>query len=214
MGQSTQIDTFSRFTQVSRETITSLVKYENYLIQSNKTLNLIGKSTINEIWTRHFLDSSQVIDFIDKNTKNLIDLGSGAGFPGVIIAILAKDRKISLKVKLIEKSPKKASFLREIVNYLNLNVEVLNINALTYTKKLEADLIVARAFKPLRIVLQFLDKNTENWKKVFLFLGKTGQSELLQASKSWHIKYKQRMSVTSNDSVVIEINKLKKKQIE
>ena len=64
-----QIDTFSRFTQVSRETITSLVKYENYLIKSNKTLNLIGKSTINQIWIRHFLDSSQVIDFIDKNTN-------------------------------------------------------------------------------------------------------------------------------------------------
>ena len=211
MGQSTQIDTFNRLTQVSRETITSLVKYENYLIKSNKTLNLIGKSTINEIWLRHFLDSSQVIDFIDKNTSSLIDLGSGAGFPGLIIAILAKDRKIHLKVKLIEKSPKKASFLREIVNYLNLNVEVLNINALTHAKKLEADLIVARAFKPLKIILQFLDKNTKNWKKVFLFLGKTGQDELLQASKSWDIKYKQRMSVTSSDSVVIEINKLKKK---
>ena len=211
MGQSPQIDAFSRFTQVSRETITSLVKYENYLIKSNKTLNLIGKSTINEIWLRHFLDSSQVIDFIDKNTGSLIDLGSGAGFPGLIIAILAKDRKIHLKVKLIEKSPKKASFLREIVNYLNLNVEVLNINALTHVKKLEADLIVARAFKPLKIILQFLDKNTENWKKVFLFLGKTGQDELLQASKSWNIKYKQRMSVTSNDSVVLEINKLKKR---
>ncbi len=211
MSQSIQIATFSRFIQVSRETITSLVKYENYLIKSNKTLNLIGKSTINEIWLRHFLDSSQVIDFIDKNTRSLIDLGSGAGFPGLIIAILAKDRKIHLKVKLIEKSPKKASFLREIVNYLNLNVEVLNINALTHAKKLEADLIVARAFKPLKIILQFLDKNTENWKKVFLFLGKTGQDELLQASKSWDIKYKQRMSVTSSDSVVIEINKLKKK---
>jgi len=211
MLQSTQIDTFSRFTQVSRETITSLVKYENYLIKSNKTLNLIGKSTINEIWLRHFLDSSQVIDFIDKNTSSLIDLGSGAGFPGLIIAILAKDRKIHLKVKLIEKSPKKASFLREIVNYLNLNVEVLNINALTHVKKLEADLIVARAFKPLKIILQFLDKNTKNWKKVFLFLGKTGQDELLQASKNWHIKYKQRMSITSNDSIVIEINKLTKK---
>ena len=184
MSRSIQIATFSRFIQVSRETITSLVKYENYLIKSNKTLNLIGKSTINEIWLRHFLDSSQVIDFIDKNTGILIDLGSGAGFPGLIIAILAKDRKIHLKVKLIEKSPKKASFLREIVNYLNLNVEVLNINALTYTKKLEADLIVARAFKPLKIILQFLDKNTKNWKKVFLFLGKTGQYELLQASKN------------------------------
>ena len=211
MGQSTQIDTFCRFTQVSRETITSLKKYENYLIKSNKTLNLIGKSTINEIWLRHFLDSSQVIDFIDKNTSSLIDLGSGAGFPGLIIAILAKDRKIRLNVRLVEKSPKKASFLREIVNYLNLNVEVLNINALTHAKKLEADLIVARAFKPLKIILQFLDKNTENWKKVFLFLGKTGQDELLQASKYWHIKYKQRMSVTSNDSVVLEINKLKKR---
>ena len=211
MGQCTQIDTFSRFTQVSRETITSLVKYENYLIKSNKTLNLIGKSTINNIWVRHFLDSAQVIDFIDKNTCSLIDLGSGAGFPGLIIAILAKDRKIRLKVKLIEKSTKKASFLREIVNYLNLNVEVLNINALTHAKKLEADLIVARAFKPLKIILRFLDKNTKNWKKVFLFLGKTGQNELLQASKSWDIKYKQRMSLTSSDSIVIEINKLKKK---
>ena len=211
MSQSTQIDTFSRFTQVSRETITSLVKYENYLIKSNKTLNLIGKSTINKIWVRHFLDSAQVIDFIDKNTCSLIDLGSGAGFPGLIIAILAKDRKIRLKVKLIEKSTKKALFLREIVNYLNLNVEVLNINALTHAKKLEADLIVARAFKPLKIILRFLDKNTKNWKKVFLFLGKTGQNELLQASKSWDIKYKQRMSLTSSDSIVIEINKLKKK---
>ena len=214
MSQSIQIAAFSKFIQVSRETITSLVKYENYLIKSNKTLNLIGKSTINEIWLRHFLDSSQVIDFIDKNTGSLIDLGSGAGFPGLIIAILAKDRKIRLKVKLIEKSTKKASFLREIVNYLNLNVEVLNINALMHARKLEADLIVARAFKPLKIILQFLDKNMENWKKVFLFLGKTGQDELLQASKSWDIKYKQRMSVTSSDSIVIEINKLKKKSIE
>ena len=169
MGQSTQIDAFSRFTQVSRETITSLVKYENYLIKSNKTLNLIGKSTINEIWIRHFLDSSQVIDFIDKNINTVIDLGSGAGFPGLIIAILAKDRKIRLKVKLIEKSPKKVSFLKEIVNHLNLNVTVLNINALTHSRKLEADLIVARAFKPLKIILRFLDKNTEKWKKIFLF---------------------------------------------
>ena len=153
MDISTQIDTFSRFTQVSRETITSLIKYENYLIKSNKTLNLVGKSTINEIWIRHFLDSSQIIDFVDKNTSSLIDLGSGAGFPGLIIAILAKDRKIRLKVKLIEKSTKKASFLREIVNYLNLNVEVLNINALTYTKKLEADLIVARVVSYTHLTL-------------------------------------------------------------
>ena len=211
MGQTTQIDTFSRLIQVSRETITSLKKYESYLIKSNKTLNLIGESTINEIWIRHFLDSSQVIDFIDENHKGLIDLGSGAGFPGLVIAILAKDRKIPLNVKLIEKSPKKASFLKEIINILNLNAEVLNLNVLKLPKNLEADLIIARAFKPLKIILPFIDKNTQNWKKIFLFLGKTGQVELLQAAKRWNIKYKQRMSITSSDSIVLEINKLKKK---
>ena len=211
MGKTTQIDTYCRLIQVSRETITSLKKYESYLIKSNKTLNLIGESTINEIWTRHFLDSSQVIDFIDENQKDLIDLGSGAGFPGLVIAILAKDRKIPLNVKLIEKSPKKASFLKEIINILNLNAEVLNLNVLKLPKNLEADLIIARAFKPLKIILPFIDKNTQNWQKIFLFLGKTGQVELLQASKRWDIKYKQRMSITSSDSIVLEINKLKKK---
>ena len=211
MDRSVQIDTFSRFTQVSRETITSLIKYEDYLIKSNKVTNLIGRSTINQIWLRHFLDSSQVIDFIDKNDSNLVDLGSGAGFPGLVVAIIAKDRKIPLKVKLIEKSTRKASFLKEIIQNLNLKVEVLNFNVLQQPGKLRADLIIARAFKPLKIILRFLDKSTKNWKKVFLFLGKTGQVELLQASKNWDIEYKQRMSVTSSDSMVIEINKLKKK---
>ena len=211
MDKFNQISTFCRYTQVSRETISSLKKYENLLIERNKTLNLIGKSTINEIWLRHFLDSSQVIDFIDKNEKTLVDLGSGAGFPGMVIAILAKDRKIPLNVKLIEKSPKKASFLREIIRNLMLNVEVTNINVLEQAVKLRADLIVARAFKPLKNILHFLDQKVENWKKIFLFLGKNGKSELLQASKSWDIKYKQRMSVSSSDSIVIEINRLKKK---
>ena len=97
MDRSIQIDTFSRFTQVSRETIVSLNKYEEKLIKANKTLNLIGNSTIKDLWNRHFLDSAQVIDFIDKNDKTLIDIGSGAGFPGLVIAIVLKDRKIPLK---------------------------------------------------------------------------------------------------------------------
>ena len=211
MDKSTQIYTFSRFTQVSRETITSLKKYEELLIKRNNTLNLIAKSTVNQIWARHFLDSSQVIDFIEKNEHSILDLGSGAGFPGLILAILAKDRGISLKVKLIEKSPKKVSFLKDVIKNLNLNVEVLNFNVLEHERKIQSDLIVARAFKPLKIILEYLGKNTHKWKKTFLFLGKTGQDELLQASKIWDIKYKQRMSITSSDSIVIEINKITKK---
>ena len=94
MDRKIQIDTFSRYSQVSRETIRSLIKYEKLLIKGNKNLNLIGSSTINYIWHRHFLDSLQVIDFIDKNQKTLVDLGSGAGFPGLVMSIVAKERKI------------------------------------------------------------------------------------------------------------------------
>ena len=211
MDKTIQIDTFSRFTRVSRETITSLKKYEDTLIMSNKTLNLVGKSTIKYIWTRHFLDSAQVIDLIDKNNKTLIDLGSGAGFPGLILAIVTKDRKIPLKIKLIEKSPKKAKFLKDLINELHLDVEVLNKNILKDPKKLSEDVFVARAFKPLGVILQLIHNNAEKWKKIFIFLGKTGKNELLQASKNWDIEYKQRVSVTSNDSTILEINRIKRK---
>ena len=211
MDRSIQIDTFNRFTRVSRETITSLNTYETMLIDANKRLNLIGNSTIDNIWNRHFLDSAQVIDFIDKNDKSLVDIGSGAGFPGLIIAIIAKDRKISLKIRLIEKSPKKVKFLKEIINKLKLNVEVLNQNILEQQIKFKNDVFVVRAFKPLKIILELMHNKVENWQKFFIFLGKTGQKELLLASKIWDIEYKQRMSITSSDSTVLEINKLTKK---
>ena len=211
MDKTIQIDTFSRLTQVSRETITSLKKYENMLIKANKTLNLVGNSTIKDIWTRHFLDSVQVIDFIDKNDNTLVDIGSGAGFPGLVLAIALKDKKIPLKIKLIEKSPKKVKFLRDLINVLHLDVKVINQNIFEEPKKLLEDVFVARAFKPLKIILQLIHNKAVNLKKFFIFLGKTGKNELLQASKIWDIEYKQRVSVTSNDSIVIEINKLKKK---
>ena len=211
MDRAIQIDTFSRFTRVSRETIISLKKYEDILIEANKKLNLIGNSTINEVWSRHFLDSVQVIDFIDKNDETLVDIGSGAGFPGLVLAITLKDKKIKPKIKLIEKSPKKVKFLRDLINELHLDVKVINQNIFEEPKKLLEDVFVARAFKPLKIILQLIHNKAVNLKKIFIFLGKTGKNELLQASKIWDIEYKQRVSVTSNDSIVIEINRLKKK---
>ena len=211
MDRSSQIDTFSRLTQVSRETITSLEKFEFLLINANKKLNLIGKSTVNNIWHRHFLDSYQVIDFIDKNDKSIVDIGSGAGFPGLVLAIALKDKKIPLKIKLIEKSPKKTEFLKGIVKKLDLNVIVSNTNVFDSQIILTEDVFVARAFKPLKIILELMHKKAKNLKKIFVFLGKSGERELLDASKSWDIKYKQRMSLTNSDSKLVEINIIKKR---
>tara|TARA_Y100000590_G_scaffold384363_1_gene455677 strand:+ start:141 stop:776 length:636 start_codon:yes stop_codon:yes gene_type:complete len=211
MDRKIQIDTFCRYSQVSRETILSLVKYEKCLIEANKNLNLIGSSTLKEIWHRHFLDSFQVIDFIDKNHKTLVDIGSGAGFPGLILSIIAKDRKIPLKIKLIEKSKKKTNFLKMIISELKLNVHVINENVENEKFYFVDEAFVARAFKPLPKILELIHNKAKNFKKIIIFLGKTGQNELLRASKNWDIKYKQSMSVTSNDSFIIEINKLIKK---
>ena len=211
MDRKIQIETFSRYYQVSRETITSLMKYEELLLEANKSLNLIGNSTINYIWHRHFLDSVQAIDFIDKNQKTLVDLGSGAGFPGLVISVIAKDRKIPLKIKIIEKSKKKVIFLKKVISELKLNSDVVNQNVEDEKFCFDDDTFVARAFKPVPKILELIHNKAQNLKKIIIFLGKNGMSELLQASKNWDIKYKQSMSVTSNDSFIIEINKLLKK---
>ena len=211
MDRSIQIDTFSRISRVSRETIKRLIRYEQILIKSNKTTNLIGNSTINQIWTRHFLDSFQVIDFIDKNDRKLVDIGSGAGFPGLVLAIGAKDRELPIKVQLIEKSPKKVKFLNDVISELKLKVDVLNVDMFKYENKINEDVFVARAFKPIKVIFELMHKKAINFKKFFIFIGKTGHKELLEASKSWDIQYKQRVSVTSSDSIIIEVNNLRKK---
>ena len=211
MDRLKQIDTFRSISSVSRETIESLKKYEELIVKANKKLNLIGKSTIREIWHRHFLDSYQVIDFIDKNDNKLTDIGSGAGFPGIVIAMITKDRKFPLKIELIEKSPKKSKFLEETINILKLNVEVSCKNIFENKKNIDGDVFVARAFKPLPIILQLINNQAQNFKKFLILLGKTGKNELLEASKSWDIEYKQRSSITNSDSIIIEVNNLKKK---
>tara|TARA_Y100000590_G_scaffold434253_1_gene552258 strand:+ start:1030 stop:1665 length:636 start_codon:yes stop_codon:yes gene_type:complete len=211
MDKKIQIDTFSRYSRVSRETIRSLIKYEELLISNNKLFNLIGKSTVNNIWHRHFLDSFQVIDFIDKNQKTLVDIGSGAGFPGLVLSIIARERKIPLKIKLIEKSKRKINFLNEIISKLKLNAHAINQNVEDEKFRFVDDTFVARAFKPLPKILELIHSKAQNLKKIIIFQGKNGQLALLQASKNWDIKYKQRMSVTSNDSFIIEINKIEKK---
>ena len=117
----------------------------------------------------------------------------------------------TISIVLYSKPHTKTKFLKNLVDKLHLDVEVLNQNILVDSKKLSEDIFVARAFKPLKIILQLIHNNAENWKKIFIFLGKTGKIELLEASKIWDIEYKQRKSITSSDSIIIEINRLKKK---
>tara|TARA_B100001175_G_C19479526_1_gene626296 strand:+ start:589 stop:1230 length:642 start_codon:yes stop_codon:yes gene_type:complete len=211
MDRLSQIDTFSSYTRVSRETILSLKIFEKMLISENERLNLIGKSTIKDMWKRHFLDSYQVLDFIEENDKIIMDLGTGAGLPGIIIALGLKEKKMPIKMNLLEKSRKKTSFLKKAIHILKINAEVINEDVTKEDFKLKESVFMARAFKPLEEILTLIHKKAENWKKILIFQGKNGSKELLHASKTWDMKYKHRQSVTSNDSLILEIKELKKK---
>jgi 16S rRNA (guanine527-N7)-methyltransferase len=196
--------------QVSRETIKSLNLYESLLLENNKKLNLISKSTENIIKTRHILDSAQIIDFIDKKSKICADLGAGAGFPGIVLSILFKERKSPIRLDLYEKSPKKCQFLSKITKKLDLNVLVLEKNILEQ-KNLNVDTIVARAFKPVQSIFEIVTENFKNFENLILFSGKNGKQALLDASKVWEFEYKERTSVTSDDSLILNIKKIRKK---
>ena len=196
---------------VSRETLDELNKYSLSILKKNKEINLISSSTEKSINTRHITDSAQVIDFIDKNdVKVCTDLGSGAGLPGIVLAILMKPKKPEFKVIFYEKSYHKSNFLKEISKKLKLNTEINQKNIFD-EKDLSTDIIISRAFKPLPVIFEIASKNFIKFKYIILFLGKSGKEILEEASKKWKFDYEKKKSLTNDESLVVKISNLKKK---
>ena len=196
---------------VSRETLNELEEFSKSIILRNKTLNLISKSTENAIKTRHIEDSAQTIDFIDKNDiKICIDLGSGAGLPGIVLGILMKPKKPLFKLIFYEKSYHKSVFLKEMTKKFNLNSETRQKNIFE-EKNLYTDVIISRAFKPLPIIFQIAQNNFKSFKYIIIFLGKSGKRILKDALKLWKFDYEEKQSLTSNESMIVKISNLRKK---
>ena len=149
---------------VPRETFLEFENFIEILLKKNKQINIISKKTAkNEvIRDRHITDSAQVIDFVDLNSNIVTDIGSGGGMPGIIISIMIKNLKNKIKVNLYEKSHHKSSFLRKVSRDLKLNTEVLQKDIFE-EQNLESGTIMARAFKPLPIVLELVYKNFKKW---------------------------------------------------
>ena len=195
---------------VSRETLDELNKYSSSILKKNKDINLISSSTEKSIKTRHILESAQTIDFINKNdAKICTDLGSGAGLPGIVLAILMKPKKPEFKMIFYEKSYHKSNFLREISKKLKLNTEI-NQKNIFEEKNLQTDIIISRAFKPVPVIFEIASKNFKKFKYIILFLGKSGKEILKEASKKWKFDYEAKKSLTSNESLVVKISNLKK----
>ncbi len=182
-----------------------LKMFSNLLLLANQKYNFISKFTENEIWHRHILDSAQLIKYFPRNTQNIADFGSGAGFPGIIISIY--DTKNKFHVKLYEKSPVKRKFLKNICKELSVNAE---IKSNVYDSPIIADLIVIRAFKKLGEIIKISRENCINPHNLLILKGKNAKKEINEVSLGKKYSYKLLNSITSNDSKIILINAKKK----
>lgn len=201
------IDFFKKKFNVSRETIEKLKIYQKFLIEKNNTLNLIGKNTEKSIFSRHFKDSAQIYDLLDKKL-DIIDIGSGAGFPGIIVKILMENENLKGNIILIEKSSKKSNFLIDLCIKLDLKVKIENRRLETYDF-LKTSTVVSRAFKSTLDTINILYRNIENIKELVLLKGKTYQQEIDYAKKKYTFELEKFRSITSDDSSIIKIKNIK-----
>ena len=196
---------------VSRETLMELEDYSQSILNTNRKINLISSSTEKSINTRHIYDSAQTIDFIDKNDIQVCtDLGSGAGLPSIVLGILMKSKKPVFKLVFYEKSYHKSNFLREMTKKFKLNAEIHQKNIFE-EKNLVTDVIICRAFKPLPIIFEIATKNFKNFKYIIVYLGRSGKNILNEVKKKWKFDLEEKKSLTSDESLVVKISNLKKK---
>ena len=202
------VEFFIKKFNVSRETIEKLNKYKDFLLSSNKSLNLIGKTTENQIFIRHFVDSAQIYDLIEDKSE-IIDLGSGAGFPGVVLKILMDNKKIAGNITLIDKSPKKCKFLQDLSDKLVLTLKIVNLKIENF-KFNKISTVVSRAFKKTVDTIDILLKNNDKIRNIILIKGKTYQQEIDDAKKKYTFDVEKFRSITSDESYILKISNIKR----
>ncbi len=185
----------------SEKNISDIKIFINELLRANKKHNLISKSTENIIWNRHILDSAQLVKFIDFSKGSLSDLGSGAGFPGFILALFNKNK--DFHVKLYEKSPVKRSFLKDISDRLSIKIEVCGN---VYDGSIDTDYIVSRAFKKLEAIIQVSREIAKKSHKLIILKGQNAQVDLKKAFNKEKYDYKLEKSITNEESKIIIVD--------
>ena len=200
---------FADIFDVSRETMDRLDAYAALLVKWNPKINLVAKSTIPDVWRRHMADSAQLWAMAPSGARSWMDIGSGAGFPGLVIAAIAAEKSPGLKVSLVESDRRKSVFLQSAAREMGITVEVI-------TKRIEAlepqnaDILSARALSSLTQLLEFAEKH-RNTDGVCLFpKGVRVDSELTEASSCWHMAYETFPSMTDADAVILRIGEFKR----
>ena len=209
MFETNEIDFFAFKKQMkpSEITIYKLRKFISILDEYQNKMNLIGKSTMSSIWKRHILDSAQIEKFLPKeNKKNVtIDVGTGAGFPGIVLAALGRKDLL-----LCEKSKKKKIFLKVVAKECNFKFKVYN-DRVENLRIPNVKTIVSRAFAPLKTLLSKVKHCLCCDTTLVLHKGKTYMEEIIEAKNLFYFNYECYKSLTSSDSKILKINNVKEK---
>ena len=197
---------FASWAHVSRETLARLKLYAGMLEDWNARHNLVSRVSMAQLWKRHFLDSAQLFDFIPQGIRSLVDLGSGAGFPGLVLAEMLRETG-SVHVVLYESILKKVDFLEKVSERLKLNVEIRRAR-IEDSGREDFDLITARACAPLPKLLSYAQRF---WGKDTLALFLKGQNlgaELTETNKCWTIQAQSHPSRSDSTGRILEIREL------
>lgn len=194
---------------VSRETFDKLKTYQSMLIEWQQKFNLVSSSTLEDAWNRHFLDSVQLFKLLPKDAKIMYDFGSGAGFPGMVLAIMANEKMPNLEVNLVESTAKKTLYLNAVKEQTNVKVNILN-NRIEKLPLIKADVITSRAMASLNELLGYAIRFCSK-KTICIFpKGKRYAEELAEAHKHWKFKCQILPSEQSEDGKILIVTDLTK----
>ncbi len=202
---SSDAERFLSETGVSRETLSDLETYADLLRQWNKTINLVSPNSLEHLWSRHFLDSAQLLELADP-VGRWVDLGSGGGFPGLVIAVLAKGRA-DLEVVLVEVDQRKATFLRTVIRDLKLNARVV-VSRIEDVAPLDADILSARALAPLDALLGFASRHLKPSGIALFPKGEKADEEVAEALEHWNFDCEKHRSQTDENATILRIGEI------
>lgn len=203
-------NSFQKEFDVSRETVERLKLYEALLFKWQKAQNLVAPNTLDEVWHRHFADSAQLLNYLG-DSKIIVDMGAGGGFPGMVLGILLMNQPGSC-VHLVESNSRKCSFLKDVARQTGAHVEIHNCRIEVFAIEstiASIDVVTARALKPLNTLLSLGSSIFEQGAEAIFLKGKTAEAEIKEASQDWKFQFKCFESLTDPLGRIVKLKDIK-----
>lgn len=196
---------------VSRETLEKLQLYQQELIKWSASINLVAKSTYDQAWQRHIIDSAQLFQHWHHKDSRWADFGSGGGLPGIVLAIIGKEQAPDTKFHLLESDQRKSAFLRKMTTSFALNCQVIS-QRIEVTPPICADAITARAFAPLPKLIELAMPHLNSNGRLVLLKGRSASQEIEEAKQSWDFDVETFPSLTDSEAKILEIKNIVSKK--